>query len=563
MDVPRSSIKLLKLNTHIIDNNFFIQQFLNLCLTKQFYLHLHPKPFINTNLKPKSMKTKLLLAGLIMSLITPSFAQTESLNLEMIYKIKQEGKTHSQIEEYSFWMTDFLGPRLTASQGKIRASDWVAEKFETMGLSNVVVDSVRPFERGGWDNIKTYAALTAPYYVSFASLPKAWTGSTNGLVKGEVVLVDVQSPDDFKKFEGKLNGKIVILPSTATYEPTFEALAVRYTDEDLKALSKESAATRQRRNFDRAAYLKRREFMQKTADFFKDEGVAVILNNSGEFNVPRASGANYKIGSELPTPELNLPIEDHGRILRLLAHKVPVEMEIDIQNEFIPNNKVVNVMGEIPGTDKKLKDQIVLIGGHLDSWHGGTGAADNASGGIVMMEALRILKALGVQPKRTIRIALWGGEEQGLHGSRGYVEKYLRDKETNELKPGFANFDVYFNMDNGTGKFRGIHLQGNEMIRPIFEQWMVPFADMGCSTINIGSTGSTDHVSFDALGLPAFQFIQDRIEYGRGYHTVMDTYERLLMDDLKHNAIVVAAFIYQAAMRDELLPRKPYIAPEN
>ncbi len=511
------------------------------------------------------MKSKFFLSGIILFLFLPiySFAQSEAIDLEMIYKIKQEGKTNSQIEELSFWMTDYLGPRLTASEGKVRATQWVADKFKEMGFTNVIIDSVRPFERGGWDNKKTYAALTAPYYTNFSILPKAWTGSTNGLVKSEVILVNIENESDFEKYKGKLKDKIVILPSTETYEPSFEPFAVRYSEEELLQLTQESTEVRSRRNFDRSAYNKLRELRQKTADFFREEGVSVILNNGGEFNVPRANGANYSIGTEFPTPELNLPIEAYGRILRLIAHNVPVEMEVEIQNTFIANNKVVNVMGEIAGTDNKLKNQIVLVGGHLDSWHGGTGAADNASGGIVMMEALRILKAIGVQPKRTIRIALWGGEEQGLHGSRGYVEKYLRDKETMKLKSGFDNFTAYFNMDNGTGKFRGIYLQGNEMIRPVFEKWMMPFADMGCSTINIGNTGGTDHLSFDALGLPAFQFIQDRIEYSRGYHTNMDTYERLLMSDLKQNAIIVAAFIYQAAMRDEQLPRKPYVAPGN
>ncbi len=510
------------------------------------------------------MKVKVFTLGMILSLLFPVFsiAQKDAPDLDMIYKIKLEGKTNSQIEELSFWMTDFLGPRLTASEGKIRASQWVADKFKDMGFVNVVIDSVRPFERGGWDNNKTYVAMTAPYYTNFSALPKAWTGSTNGLIKSNVVLVDIKNEGDFEKYAGKLKGKIIILPSSATYEPNFEPIATRYSEDDLNKITKENIGFN-RRNFDREAYRLQRELNQKIAEFLLKEKVAVILNNAGEFNVPRANGANYSIGSEIPTPELNLPIEAHGRILRLLAHNVPVEMEVEIENKFIPNNKVVNVMGEIKGSDKNLKDQIVLVGGHLDSWHGGTGAADNASGGIVMMEALRILKALGVQPRRTIRIALWGGEEQGLHGSRGYVEKYIRDKETMELKPGYNQFTAYFNMDNGTGKFRGVYLQGNEMIRPIFEQWMEPFAKMDFSTLSIGNTGGTDPLSFDALGLPAFQFIQDKIEYGRGYHTNMATYVRLLMDDLKQNAIIVAAFIYQAAMRDEQLPRKPYNAPKN
>jgi len=234
-------------------------------------------------------------------------------------------------------------------------------------------------------------------------------------------------------------------------------------------------------------------------------------------------------------------------------------MEIEIQNKFLESPKIYNVIGEIPGTDKLLKNEVVLIGAHYDSWHGGTGAADDASGCIVMMEALRILKSLEVAPRRTIRIALWGGEEQGLIGSRGYVDRYLVDPKTREHKPDFDKFAAYFNMDNGTGKYRGIYLQENDMVRLIFEEWMKPFNDMGMSTIAIRNTGGTDHQSFDAVGLPGFQFIQDEIEYDRGYHSVMDTYERLVMADLKQNAIITASFAYNAAMRDAKLPGKPVL----
>ena len=232
-------------------------------------------------------------------------------------------------------------------------------------------------------------------------------------------------------------------------------------------------------------------------------------------------------------------------------------MEIEIKNRFFDSPSVFNVIGEIPGTDKMLKNEVVMVGAHIDSWHGGTGAADNASGCIVMMEALRILKKLNVAPKRTIRIALWGGEEQGLFGSRGYVEKYLVDPKTKNSLPGYANFAGYFNMDNGSGKYRGIYLQENEMVRPIFEEWLKPFTDMGASTVTIRNTSGTDHLSFNSEELPAFQFIQDEIEYGRGYHTTMDTYERLVMADLKQNAVITASFVYNAAMRNLKLPSKP------
>jgi carboxypeptidase Q len=511
------------------------------------------------------MKKMHFSAFLMMFLLVPVFvlAQTEPVDLEMIYKIKQFEKSRSQIEDISFWMTDFLGPRLTASQNKARADEFVKNKFEEFGLSNAVVDPVREFDRGGWDNNKTYVAMTAPYYCAFAATPKAWTGSTKGLIKGEVVLLGYQSLEDLEQYKGKLKGKIVLLPATGTYEPSFEPMASRYTDEELKEITSESMAGRRRYgNFDYEAWRRARELRRAAADFLVDEGVAVIINSSGEFNVPRSDGANYKAGEEEPVPEINLAMEAHGRMQRLIEHGVSVEMEVEINNVFSKSEFVTNVMAEIPGTDPELKDEVVLIGAHLDSWHGGTGAADNASGCIVMMEAMRILKEIGVQPRRTIRIALWGGEEQGLHGSRGYVEKYIRDPETLDLKPGFDQFDVYFNMDNGSGRYRGIYLQQNEMVRPVFEAWLTPFENLGCNTIAIRNTGGTDHQSFDPLGLPAFQFIQDEIEYGRGYHTLMDTYERLVMDDLKQNAMITAALVYLAAQRDEKLPRKPYEKPD-
>ncbi len=505
---------------------------------------------------------KLLLPLLIFALLAPQslFAQSENVDLEMVYKIKQEGLKNSKIEDLSFWMTDFTGPRLTASKDKQRANEWTKKRMEEDGLENVRVETARAFDRGGWDNLKSYAAITAPYYTNFAVTPKAWTGSTNGLVKGTPVLIDVKSEADFDKYKGKLKGKIAIMPANSTYEVDFEPLASRYTDEELEALTKARAAGGGRYgNFNYEDYMKRMQLRNLISKFLKDEGVAVLVNGSGEFNVPRSTGGNYKSGDKEPIADINLSVEAHGRLVRLLEHDVAVEMEVEIKNKFYASPNVTNVVGEIPGTDPKLKDEIVLIGGHLDSWHAGTGAADNASGCIVMMEAMRILKSLDIKPRRTIRIALWGGEEQGLHGSRGYVEKYLQDPKTREMKEGYDNFALYLNMDNGTGKFRGIYTQENEMIVPIFEEMLKPFEDMGCSTVTKRNTSGTDHQSFDPLGLPAFQFIQDNIEYGRGYHTVMDTYERLLMPDLKHNAVVVAAMVYHAAMRDEMMPRKPKI----
>jgi len=512
------------------------------------------------------MKMKKISAAFLFLLFLPlwSMSQSENIDLSMIYKIKQEGLKNSGIEELAFWLTDFVGPRLTASTGNNRGNEWAKKKMEELGFQNVRIESARDFSRGGWDNLKTYAAMTAPYYINFACNPVAWTGSTNGSIKGEVVLLDVKAESDLEKFKGKLNGKIVLMPSATPYTVSFEPLASRLTDEQLKDLSMASSSSQGRRQQgDFATMMAQRALRTKITELLKSEGSAVILNSSGTFNVPRSNGASYTAGDKEPIAELNLPVEDHGRMERLLRHNVPVEMELEIKNKFFNNPTVFNVIGEIPGTDKLLKNEVVLLGAHIDSWHGGTGAADNASGCIVMMEALRILKNLDVAPLRTIRIALWGGEEQGLNGSRGYVEKYLVDPKTKEHKPDFDKFAGYFNMDNGSGKYRGIYIQENELVRPIFEEWLKPFADMGASTITIRNTSGTDHLSFDAVGLPGFQFIQDEIEYGRGYHTVMDTYERLVMDDLKQNAVITASFVYNAAMRNSKLPGKPAMKPRE
>jgi hypothetical protein len=506
------------------------------------------------------MKMKKLYTGLFLLMFLPLLlsAQKENVDLAMIYKIKQEGTRYSTVQDLSFWLTDFAGPRLTGSTGIAKANELAKKKMEEIGLQNVRIEEARDFSRGGWDNKKTYAAMTEPYYVNFACNPVAWTGSTNGLVSGEVVLMDVKTEADIDKYKGKIAGKIILMPSTATYEPTFAALATRYTDEELKEMEHAQAGGAGRRpTVDFAAMQAQRALRTKITELIKSEGAALILNSSGVFNVPRSNGANYKAGDPEPIAELNLPIEDHGRMERLLRHNVPVKMDVEIQNSFFASPKVFNVIGEIPGTDKILKNEVVLIGAHIDSWHGGTGAADNASGCIVMLEALRILKDAGFAPRRTVRIALWGGEEQGLNGSRGYVEKYLVDPKTKAHLPDYDKFAAYFNMDNGTGKYRGIYIQQNELVRPIFEEWLKPFADMGCSTITIRNTSGTDHLSFDGVGLPGFQFIQDEIEYDRGYHTVMDTYERLIMGDLTHNAIVTAGFVSIAAQRDAKLPGKP------
>ena len=487
-------------------------------------------------------------------------AQT-CLGDDLAYRVKDQAFNHSQIEALSEFMTDDLGPRLAASQMKLRAEKMVIDKLKEMGLSNPRAEFAYDFEKGGWDNEKNYVAMTTPYYCSFAANPKAWSGSTNGLVKGECILLDVAEKADLEKYKGQLAGKIVLMPVQQTYEITFDPLASRYTDEQLAELEKDPRPSARRRR-PMGSWQAMRELQNAISEMVKSEGALAVVSGSGVFNVPSSRSVQYKQGDPEPTPELILPIEDHGRMARMLKKGEKVEMELEIKNNFTNNPKINNVIAEIPGTDPKLKNEIVLIGAHLDSWHGSTGAADNASGCIVMMEAMRILKAMNIQPKRTIRIALWGGEEQGLYGSRGYANQYLYDSEKNKALPGFNNFALYLNMDNGSGRFRGIYLEENDLAVPFFETWKKPLVSLGFKTLSLRKTCGTDHMSFDRMGLPAYQCIQDELEYDRTYHTTMDTYERLSLSDLKVDAAITAWLVLNAAMDNARIPVKPGY-PEN
>ena len=505
-------------------------------------------------------KIVILLAAVCCSLGTAVYGQT-CLSDEIAFRVKSEGFSNSKIEEISQFMTDDLGPRLAASQMKLRSEKMVVEKLAELGLSNPHVEFAFDFPKGGWDNEMNYVAMTAPYYCSFAANPKAWSGSTNGLVNGECVLVDVQSKADLEKYRGRLAGKIVLMPATQTYEMKFTPLASRYTDEQLEELARDPRPQAARRR-PMGNWMAARELQQAISEFLKSENVLAIVSGGGTFNVPTSRGVQYKVGDPEPTPEIILPLEDHGRMVRMVSKGQKVTMELNIKNTFTDNQRINNVIAEIPGTDPKLKNEIVLIGGHLDSWHGGTGAADNASGCIVMMEAMRIIKALGIQPKRTIRIALWGGEEQGLYGSRGYSDTYLYDAEKKKTLPGYDKFALYLNMDNGSGRFRGIYLEENDLAVPFFEAWKKPIESLGFNTLTLRNTGGTDHMTFNMIGLPAFQFIQDELEYDRTYHTVMDTYERLSLTDLQADAVFVAWIALNAAMDSNRIPVKPGY-PEN
>lgn len=486
----------------------------------------------------------------------PLIAQ-QSLPQDLAFIIKREAFQNSQIEALAVYLTDYAGPRLAASKLGERAEILAKEKMVELGFSNARIEKAADFPRGGWDNLKTYAAMTAPYYCNFMATPKAWSGSTNGLVSGEVVLLEINTLEDIAKYRGKLGNKIVLMPETSKYEMQFTPFASRHTDERLALLATDPRP-QPARAFRIPMMGAAMEMQLAIRALLAEEKPAVLVGGGGFFNVPRSTSVQYaRHGDPEPVAELVLPVEAHGRMVRLIAQKIPVSMEVEIKNEFYNNPVINNVIAEIPGSDPRLKDEVVLLGGHLDSWHGSTGAADNASGCMVMIEALRIIKESGIKPRRTIRVALWGGEEVGLIGSRGYVQDFLYDVEGNKPKKGYEQFALYLNMDNGSGKFRGIYLEENDMAFVFFREWIKALDNMGFNTLSPRRTGGTDHMSFDRIGLPAFQFIQDDLEYGRGYHTPMDTYERLIMSDLQYNAAVVAILALSAAMDNGKIPPKP------
>ena len=484
-------------------------------------------------------------------------AYSEPVDLEMVSRIRAEGMDNSQIREISFHLTDVIGPRLSGSTGLMNAYTWTSKKMEQWGLDNVGVVPWGEFGRG-WDNDKFYIAMTQPYYQHLIAVPRAWTRGTDSLVITRPVLLEIENDDDFEKYRGTLAGAVVVTPIISEPELSFQPLATRWSDEDLEILSVypevRISAQGQTREGD---FFAQRALRNKITQFLEEEGALAVLNPSGLFGVVRSHGSGYNINHPPGMAQVDMTFEHYGRIVRLLEAGVDVEIELDIRNCFLYDDlNGYNVLGEIPGTDPDLKNELVIIGAHLDSWNAGTGGNDNAAGVAVMMEVMRILRELEIKPRRTIRIALWGAEEQGLHGSRNYVREHFFDPSDGGRKPGYDNFSAYYNVDNGSGKIRGIYLQENDSLRPIFEAWFAPLEDLGVSTVTLRRTGSTDHVPFDAVGLPGFQFIQDRLDYGRGYHTNMDTFERMELGDMMQAATVVAVLVYHTAMRDEKLPRK-------
>ncbi len=488
------------------------------------------------------------------SLLSPAAAVAqatiaqERVDLVTVKRIRAEGLENSQMPELARHLTDVIGPRLTGSPGMTRANEWTAEKFREWGLKDVTIEPWGEFGRG-WERVSFSGRILTPFVQPLHGQPTAWTGSTDGTVQGPVVIVMADSVEQLTQYRGKLDGAFVLMQEASDIEPEYEPRDRRLDVDDLL----EPAPERPQPQFDpaRMAEFRRRADMRRAvAEFVQDEGAAAVLaRSSRSYGIIRGggSGPGRDPDNPYPTPEIVISPEQYGQIYRNVEHGVPVEIELNVQNRFFEDDvRAYNTLADIPGTD--LADEFVMTGAHLDSWHMGTGATDNAAGSVVMMEAMRILKTLDVRPRRTIRIALWSGEEQGLLGSRAWVENHA------ELH---AKISAYLNVDNGTGRIRGIWDQMNEQAIPVFEQILWPFRDLGVVAVRHGTTGGTDHLSFDRAGIPGFNFIQDPIEYGiRTHHTYVDTYDHLVIDDLKQAAVVVASTLYHLAMRDEMMPRK-------
>jgi hypothetical protein len=502
-------------------------------------------------------------------------AQSEKLDYATLGRIRDEGLNRSQVMDHISWLSDVYGPRLTGSPGLQQASEWAMKRLTGWGLANVHQE--RWAFGKGWSLVRFSAHLVEPQVQPLIGFPHEWSSGTRGPVTADVVRAQIASEADFAQYRGKLAGKIV-LAQPARVVRMLEGPIILRMDEKNTAEAETTPVPPAASGGGRGGQA---AFRQKLAEFYVAEGVVAVFDRGSESDMA-AGGSDLSWqqqhpdgGTIFPTgsgardgnagkavPEITLAVEHYNRMVRVLDKGVAVKVEMNVDTKFYdettPNG--LNTLAEIPGTD--LASEVVLLGAHFDSHPYATGATDNATGSAAMMEAARILKAVGAKPRRTIRVGLWGGEEQGLLGSKAYVRDHLADVGTMTLKPEHAVLAAYFNSDNGTGRVRGIWLQGNMAARPIFEQWMAPLKDLGVTIIGPRSVTSTDHLSFDDAGVPAFQFLVDRLEYNsRTHHSNMDTVDRVQRDDMVQQATVIAMFAYNAAMRDEKLPRKALPAP--
>jgi carboxypeptidase Q len=529
------------------------------------------------------MKTRAcILCCAFVAALSFAFGQDQA-DVAMVTRIWQEGVDHSEIMRTLSYLTDVIGPRIPGSPAMKKAYDYATKRFGEFGMKNIAVESSGEFGLG-WQNEYISVHMTAPAYQAITAFPVPWTGGTNGKISGSPLMVKIGSKADFDRYRGKLKGAIVLTQDPRATRPVFIPPATRLSEERLRNLVDTPVPVKPKPSEDQPPGLSWLDLQ----DFFRSEGVGVLVESSSP---SRADYGTVKVdaysgnGKDHVTPgqpaKIMMAAEHYARICRIMDMNVPVTLEVEVRSTFYDQDRQgYNVVAEMPGTDKR--DELVMLGGHMDSWAGGTGAVDDAAGCAVAMEALRILNALGVNPRRTIRVALWTGEEEGFYGSRGYVVRHFGDTDQQSLasinwdayeknwrnplgnskkiiaKPEYHKISGYFNYDNGTGKIRGIYIEENLQLKPIFEEWMKPLHELGVSTIATRGTGGTDHEPFEWIGIPGFQFIQDPIDYMPNlHHTNQDIYDHCVPEDLIQSAIVMAAFVYHTAMRDQMLPRKP------
>jgi carboxypeptidase Q len=503
---------------------------------------------------------KRLLGAMVLAALTVPVAAQEPVNEAVIAQIKTEGFQHSEVMETLSWISDVYRPRLTGSANLRRAAEWTRDQLAKWGLERVALE---PYGRKvrGWDLQQFSLEMTEPQYMRITGYPKAWSPSTASPLSGTPIVVDVKSKQDFDKYRGKLRGAIVMNGRPEQADIGFGPEATRVSDDELK--KKEGQINPAPGSSPKTFWEEEAEFnkyLSSAVDvwkFFGTEGIAALITPSAIAEDVRVDGF-YDQKWHASYPAFVISREHYGRLMRMIDLKIPVKVSMSVAARITDNVDGFNVVAELPGTDPALKDEVVMLGGHFDSWHSGTGATDNGAGSAVAMEAIRILKAIGAKPRRTIRLALWTGEEQDYFGSVGYIERHFGDPKTMVLKPEHAKLAAYFNLDNGAGRIRGVNLQGNEVVRPIFDAWLKPFNYLGASTLTTLNTGGTDHMAFDALGLPGFQFIQDPLNYEtRVHHSNLDVYEEVIPDDLMQASVIMASFAYDAATREAMLPRKP------
>jgi len=520
--------------------------------------------------------TRTLAAALFTAAFAlPAAAQQavvdEHLDMTALQRIRDEGLNRSHVDSLAGYLMDVIGPRLTASPSLRRAQDWAAQTFRSWGLANVAIEPWDSAFGRGWERVSFSARWLEPYVQPLYAMPLAWSGNTRGTVTCPVKVVELTDTTAFARYDGQLRGACVLMTRGPIREiqPEWNPPPRRWDADSLIAMStrmlqdrpRQAAPAAQANQADRARlFAQFRAMRERTGPWLRQQGVAVILQASPwAYGLILGSGGPEQSQARMdnnydPLPAVVVSSEQAAQMARDLERGVPVRLELNVQNRFTnPDHREFNVVADIPGGD--LRNQVVMVGAHYDSWYGGTGATDNGAGSVVMMEAMRILKTLNLPMRRTVRIGLWSGEEQGLLGSRDWVRKHAAE---------MPNISAYLNVDNGTGRLRGVYAQSNLAVIPIFEQILSPFRDLGIVAMLAGNTGGTDHLSFDAAGVPGFQFVQDPIEYGsRTHHSQADTYDRLVMDDLRQAATIVAWSVYTIANRDEMMPRKPAAASTN